>query len=419
MSVELRLNVNVSVIQNDPDLYLRHYDNKYALQALPAILFLAILMLVGFVGNSLVFYVYLVKFKQSSTRCFIVALTTFDLIMCMICIPTEIADIRYNYTFGLYKLCKILRFLGTFSAIASGFTLVAIAVDRFKKICRPFKKQMTPLIAKVTITVCSLMSVVVSLPGAIIYGSRVVATDDININGSDCSTSDDYIRTPYPLLFNGVQFFIFISSTLSLSVLYGLIWRRVARQRRRMKAVNKTKQKLEKDDRQKMVPTQNNTSSSDVQHPPITGETNLSCSERSDSNLPTVTSERITDPCPDAPELITSVSPPSSQPSKCGRNKFPASTSSQRPRGQKTTFMLFLITLVFVLSFLPHLGLMATRAVNKHVFDDLPGAGIAATNILLRSYFINSVSNPIIYSFCNPLFRREVTMLWKRLTRGK
>ncbi|XP_046574616.1 cholecystokinin receptor type A-like [Haliotis rubra] len=348
--------------------------------------------------------------KQFRRELRLISLATFDLITVTICIPSEIADIRHNYTFGPYTLCKILRLLVTFSAIASASTLVAIAVDRYRKICRPFEKQMTPLSAKVTVIVCSLMTVVVSSPNAVIYGPRAVATDDGYINGSDCSTSDDYVRTPYPLIYNGVLFFIFFSSTLSLSVLYGLIWRQVVRQRKRMNAVYEIRQNVEMDSRHEMIP---NTSSSDVQCPSVTWDSSLLSSDRSDSNIPARRSERIPDSCPDG----NTPSLPGRHPSRCGRNESPTGTSSLRQRGHKTVLMLFLITLVFVLSFLPHLGLMATQAVNKHVFDDLTGAGIAANNLFLRSYFINSASNPIIYSFCNERFRLEVTRLFGGLTR--
>ncbi|XP_067667441.1 uncharacterized protein [Haliotis asinina] len=412
MSMKLMVDGNVSVTQLDRDLYLRRYDNRYALQALPANLFLAVLMLVGLVGNSLVCYVYLVKYKESATRCFIVALATFDMITVTVCIPSEIADIRHNYTFGLYKLCKILRLLVTFSAIASATILVAIAVDRYRKICRPLEKQMTPLFAKIIVIVCSLITVMVSLPNAVVYGPRAVATDDGYINGSDCSTSDDYIRTPLPLIYNGVLFFIFFSSALTLSALYGVIWRQVIRQRKRMTAVYETGQNVEMDTRREMVP---NTSSSDVQCPSVTRESNLSSCDRSDSIIPATTSERITDSCPDG--NASSASRSARHPTRSRRHRFPTGTSSQRQRSHKTLMMLFLITLVYVLSYLPHLSLMATRAVNKHVFDELPGAGIAATNLFLRSYFINSVSNPIIYSVCNQRFRLEVTRLFGRLTR--
>ncbi|XP_046373158.1 uncharacterized protein LOC124146747 [Haliotis rufescens] len=370
--------MNSRLLQHDLDLYLRHYDNKYAIHSLPVILFLAILMLVGFVGNSLVCYVYLVKFKASSLRCYILALATFDLATCVVCIPVEIADIRYNYTFGQYTLCKMLRLLATFSVIASVTILLAIAVD------------------------------------------RSVSTDDIRINGSRCTVTDDYSNTQYPLIYNGGQMILFMSCILSLSVLYGLIWRRVARQQKRMNNVTESDLTIERKVQHKATPTSIAKSLEDAHSPSAKGEPNLSL-DKVDSNnsestciMPTLESFKNDNTCPlEATPTLGSKS--NRRLSTFGRRKsFSTCTSSHCDKGpQKTTRMLFLITLVFVLSFLPHLGLMVTRAVNKNVFEDLHGVGFIAYNVFLRSYFINSVSNPILYSFCSVRFRQELTQLWE------
>ncbi|XP_071091768.1 orexin receptor type 2-like [Haliotis cracherodii] len=412
--------MNSSLLQHDLDLYLRHYNNKHAIHSLPVILFLAILVLVGFAGNSLVCYVYLVKFKESSLRCYILALATFDLATCVVCIPVEIADIRYNYTFGQYTLCKMLRLLATFSVIASVTILLAIAVDRYKRICCPFDKQTTPLMAKVTITVCSLTTFIVSLPAAAVNGSRSVSTDDIRINGSGCTVTDDYNNTPYPLIYNGGQLILFMSCILSLSVLYGLIWRRVARQQKRMNNVTESDLTIERKVQHKATPTSIAKSLEDAHSPSAKGEPNMSLDKVESNNsestciMPTLESFKNDNTCPleATPPLGSQIN---RRLSTFGRRKsFSTCTSSHCDKGsQKTTRMLFLITLVFVLSFLPHLGLMVTRAVNKNVFENLHGVGFVAYNVFLRSYFINSVSNPILYSFCSVRFRQKLTQLWE------
>ncbi|XP_046574572.1 uncharacterized protein LOC124282596 [Haliotis rubra] len=448
--------MNSSHVQHDPDLYLRHLDNEYTLKAWPVVLFLSILMLVGFTGNSLVCYVYLLKFKQSALRCYILALATFDLVICVLCIPTEIADVRYNYTFGLSKLCMILRFLETFSAFASATILLAVAVDRYRMICRLFHKQTTPSMAKVIIAVCSITTFIMSLPTVAFYGSRTEMTDDVHINGSVCTISDDYTGTPYPLIYNGVQFFIFFSSTLSLSVLYGLIWRRVVRQDKRMKATKQCNLNIQDEPgtTSNMIPWTSNLSPK--------SECNISPCKKNDSDIvendqnierkieykpiPTSLAEGLkgahgslpkgesdmsssdmttVESCEDDNTCLHEGTPALGSQSnrillKFGRTKSPGTfTPSHGDKtSQKTTTMMFLITLVFVLSFLPHLGLMVTRAVNKNVFEDLHGVGFIVFNVFLRSYFINSVSNPILYSFCSVRFRQELTQLCRSMSRN-
>ncbi|XP_067664478.1 D(1) dopamine receptor-like [Haliotis asinina] len=406
------------------DVYLRRYDNEFALQVLAAILFLVVLMLTGLLGNTLVFYVYAFKFKHSTTRCYILALAVFDLISCVISIPVEITDMRFNYTFGQYGFCKIMRVFVTFSSMSSGAVLVAVAVDRYKKICRPFKGQTTPFVAKVAIMICSLASFILSLPAAILYGSRTVPTDDVNVNGSDCSTADEYIKTPYPLIYNSVQFFVFISSTLSLVVLYSLIWRQVVRQqtfRRSFSAEPNRKRPLKIVVTQRDQTSETNNTSDDFLSSSTEADANKASKDTKSPRNSRTAIELTVNPKLEEGGCCSATTSKSAKLSAGTKSKGPhnmtksSSTSSPRQKGQKTTFMLFLITLVFVLSFLPHLGLMATRAANKHVFDDLRGTAMTAYNLFLRSYFINSASNPIIYSFCNEHFRRELYRLWRKL----
>ncbi|XP_067667440.1 orexin receptor type 2-like [Haliotis asinina] len=414
--------MNSSHYQYDLDKYLRHKDSEYAIQSFPVILFLVLLMLVGFVWNSLVYYVYLVKFKQSALRNYILALATFDLATCSICIPVEIVDLRHSYTFGQYTLCKLLRLMTTFLVIASVIILLAIAVDRYKRICCPFHKQTTPRLAMVTITVCSITTFIVSLPVAVVNGSRSVPADDTLVNGSRCTISDDYINTPFPLIYNGCQFIIFISCILSLSVLYGLIWRRVARQRKRMDIITANDLTIERKIKHKDMETSiAKRWEEDLGSSPRV-EANMRSPFSADSNIAEGISEITTGSCKTDTKCLFDATPilgsqPCRRLSTFGRRRSSTFTPSHGDkRSQKTTTMLFLITLVFVLNVLPHLGLMVTRAVNKDVFEDLHGVGFIVYNVFLRSYFINSVSNPILYSFCSVRFRQELIQLWGRVT---
>lgn len=80
-------------------------------------------------------------------------------------------------------------------------------------------------------------------------------------------------------------------------------------------------------------------------------------------------------------------------------------------RTKQVTFMLFIITVVFVLSFIPHLVLMVINAMNPLFVKDMSPVGIAFYHIFLRSFVINNMANPIIYGFCDKKFRTECTDL--------
>ena len=74
---------------------------------------------------------------------------------------------------------------------------------------------------------------------------------------------------------------------------------------------------------------------------------------------------------------------------------------------RRTTLMLFLITVVYLLSFLPYLVLNILKVLDEDSLSGRGGAWEVIHNVLLRSYFINSMANPIIYSFCSRTFSAE------------
>jgi hypothetical protein len=76
-------------------------------------------------------------------------------------------------------------------------------------------------------------------------------------------------------------------------------------------------------------------------------------------------------------------------------------------RTKRITLMLFMITLVFVLSFIPHLALILLNAFNTSFIQDMTPTEVSVYNVFLRSFVINNMANPIIYGFCDKKFRSE------------
>ncbi|XP_071092596.1 orexin receptor type 2-like [Haliotis cracherodii] len=357
--------------------YLQPYDNAYALQALPAMLYLAILMLVGCVGNSVVCYVYTTKFKRTtSTTYFIVALAVFDLLNCVTGIPYEIIDLRFNYSLGMIADCRIMPFVITYVSISSALILVTVAVYRYRKVCRALRKQASKRAAKVAILMCCLVSAIVSAPSLPLYGARTIIIPGGYVNGSECGNADDVIDSLFPVFYNVFQFFLFFSGVVIIIVLYLLIWRQIGQQKDYVTQLTRTPQ---------IQGTREETAQS----------TSFTGTSQEDGCAAGAENRQI------------------SRAGECGAQGNLV-MSQRGARSQKTTKMMFLISLVFILSFLPHLGIMAATAINKSLYDNLQGAQVAAYNICQRSFFINSASNPIIYSFCSVNFRRAVRNMIKR-----
>ncbi|PVD32121.1 hypothetical protein C0Q70_07549 [Pomacea canaliculata] len=100
---------------------------------------------------------------------------------------------------------------------------------------------------------------------------------------------------------------------------------------------------------------------------------------------------------------------------QCSTTSFQMAKRGSKARN--TTFALMLISMAYVMSYLPYLSLTMVRRFTKAwcESDEAPEI-IIATEFFRRTYLISSAINPLIYGFCNPTFRK---VLWKLLARRR
>uniref|UniRef100_A0A2C9L895 G-protein coupled receptors family 1 profile domain-containing protein n=1 Tax=Biomphalaria glabrata TaxID=6526 RepID=A0A2C9L895_BIOGL len=467
-------NTSLLNVSNVSSHTLEEINDEIALTLLPAMLVLAILMVVGICGNSLVVYVFCFKMKSGTQNVLIVCLAVFDLLSCTLSIPNEITDMRYFYTFPSEAACKIMRFVNTFCAIGSIMTLIVIAVDRFRKICRPFKRQMHTKHVKLSLIPVIALALFFSLPAFVMYGLRTADTHVPGLVGQDCSTPNAIGSTILPLLYNLLLFVCFIILSVTLSVLYFCILRETNRHNRYMKrnsdfslssTVPSTDDSGSSLDRTPVACSVSPTdtalvvcnslvfdySSECPALPEVTvGDINANNNEnkhalnQTDSNLKSPIllekDENSTHPL-DVINTSTLQSPATisvnRKPSILISSKadyvkkdlkiailepvdsFKSSALTKplkRHVRSKTTIIAFVVTVVFILSFLPHLCLQVAKMIKQGFDYNLQGSSLVAYNIFLRSYFLNSVSNPFIYSILNVKFSSEVKRLFRKMS---
>lgn len=92
---------------------------------------------------------------------------------------------------------------------------------------------------------------------------------------------------------------------------------------------------------------------------------------------------------------------------------------SDTPGIRRTTLILFLISLVYIVSFLPHLVMMTLKALTPQAVDGDSPQWTVASNLIIRSYFLNSVANPVIYTFLSKNFLRRVRGSLSRWSRRR
>ncbi|XP_004703424.1 neuropeptide FF receptor 2 [Echinops telfairi] len=147
------------------------YVNYYLHQPQVAAIFIISYFLIFFlcmVGNTVVcFIVTRNKHMHTVTNLFILNLAISDLLVGIFCMPITLLDnIIAGWPFG-NTMCKMSGLVQGISVAASVFTLVAIAVDRFRSVVYPFKPKLTIKTAFSIIVVIWVLAITIMCPSAV------------------------------------------------------------------------------------------------------------------------------------------------------------------------------------------------------------------------------------------------------------
>ncbi|XP_045202842.2 probable G-protein coupled receptor No18 [Mercenaria mercenaria] len=373
----------------DKTAVVQRLNDEMAHLMIPATVYISVLMVLGLVGNCMVCYYYGFKTRRTTNSFFIVVLALYDITVCAFCMPTEIADIELFYTFENNVACKILRFVNYLAGIGSILTLIAIATDRFKKICKVTAPQMTMKTAKVIGSVVFGAALLLSWPSLIIYGSIKVniPTDlDIELKGSDCTSTKDRQYRKYVWAFNIVHFVMFFACSIVLIVLYSIIGKTIYQHQKGMRQYGSGN---------KTASSSNETSFSTSS---ARDDSKLEDNHDSNRNTNGQTSDKATE----------------SKSQKANREISRKSTVKSKDKCKtidsetiKLTIIMIVVTVVFIVSFLPYLSLTVWRVYKgKHEAEFLSGGGLVGFKIGSRSFLLNNTLNPWIYGIFNSNFRR-------------
>ncbi|NXX44557.1 NPFF2 protein, partial [Tricholaema leucomelas] len=147
--------------------YVDFYLHQPSVAAVFIISYLLIFLLC-MLGNGVVcFTVLRSRHMRTVTNLFILNLAISDLLVGIFCMPTTLLDnIIAGWPFGSL-VCKMSGMVQGISVSASVFTLVAIAVDRFRCIVHPFKQKLTVPSAVAIIALIWLLAVAIMCPSAV------------------------------------------------------------------------------------------------------------------------------------------------------------------------------------------------------------------------------------------------------------
>ncbi|KAM9325295.1 neuropeptide FF receptor 1 [Gastrophryne carolinensis] len=148
------------------------------------------IFLMCMIGNILVCFIVLKnRNMRTVTNMFILNLAVSDILVGIFCMPTTLVDnLITGWPFDNI-MCKMSGLVQGMSVSASVFTLVAIAVERFRCIVYPFRQKLTLRKAIFTIILIWVLAIIIMCPSAV---TLTVTKDDYHF------MVDDY-NNLYPL----------------------------------------------------------------------------------------------------------------------------------------------------------------------------------------------------------------------------
>ncbi|XP_067666086.1 cholecystokinin receptor-like [Haliotis asinina] len=344
-------------MDNDNLYNLTEANNKKAILLLPVSILSAILMILGIVGNTVVATVIWTRMPKRAINAFIFTLALFDLISCVTCSPLDILELRFPYDFHFPGLCKLLRFARTLCTSSSGFLLIAIATERYRLICKYKKSHMSTTQAWKTCGAIFVIAVIISTPSVVLFGSRSVTLGD-GWNGTECSISDGYKGSIFPVMFYSLLIFLFFGTFIALCFLYAFVGIQIWKGRK--------------------IRTKRCSSISALGRDAVSIALNN-------------TSDALDFPCDSLKR----------SPSFFGHK---AKEYSRR----RTTLIMVAITSVFITSCLPYVIVAICRFLIKDIDLYLSDTGEVFFHFSLKSFMFSPVLNPYIYGYCNERFKKEL-----------
>ncbi|OWF56836.1 tachykinin-like peptides receptor 99D [Mizuhopecten yessoensis] len=368
-----------------PEVIIRMLSIHQFERLVPAIIYTALLMAIGTPGNAIVWFIYYSRWRRSSTRIFILALATLDLINCTLTLPVEIFMLFNYIIFDHSFVCKLSRFTTYTCNSAAALILIAIAVDRYQRICRPHENAISTRTSKLVCWLSIILALMTTWPSLVIYGTQDYPAHGVVLKV--CLIENAFVTSPYPLAYFTFNCICTLINFITLTVLYIFVGVRVC-QRWKFRSTS--------------VRSFSSVSMDDDDDYPTERHSLKKQSKRSASTEPP--------PSPRAAIKMAFLDLKSTF-------KRTKSTVSDRRvlRIGKTTLMLFLVTLAYIISFLPFLGIAIHRSINPSAWTAQQKTNEMVYHVFLRSYLLNCAINPIIYSFCNDIFRRECVILFKRI----
>eukprot|EP00105_Crassostrea_gigas_P011160 XP_011426712.1 PREDICTED: cholecystokinin receptor type A [Crassostrea gigas] len=387
--------------ENDVDIYTLNSLRAEFLTVNTVIL--GVYLVIGVLGNSLVFYIYKCCItKHRTDRFFIPYLAVSDALSCIVGSGFGLALNLLPIRFSGDALCKGLWFLTKWSTLVSALMLLLIAIERYKKVCKPFGPQMTPLAKQLSIIALFVLSAILTFPTVFFHGEiSFPARGTSHLTGYRCGRNTFLTGLEgYFTIYNVVLAAVAFTGITAVTILYVFVGKTIYKQ-------TKFRSRFASSPRKSYISPKSDSGVVSDGNDDVFLENSVKENEENKARKDSADSFYSTDD-----ELeSTDADLPRKKNSNNPRKKSIIShvyTVPQVLRKFKISILFMCITLVFILTFTPRLVIMISEATNKGYWSGLTDNQIRASLFFYRFYIVNNIVNPFLYAAFDSRFKQEI-----------
>lgn len=425
----------------------------------PAIVYVAIVVLLGVCGNIMTVTFYGFKSPRTPTNVIITGLGIVDMLCCVV-LSDEIIELCFTVSFKSVAGCRAMYFFNHFLVFVAGTTLLFVGIDRYRKICQPFSWQFNIFRIKLAFVAIVTFSLLTSIRDWIVLD---VVHVNVTVDGEDepveafyCTHSDrDDLQTTITVftLLDLVTFVVVIGGS---AVLYTLIAIRLWKSRKRAHGNGRKEDSSVEIQNEQTFTSVADSNTSDENTDPeksasangpenneiLNGEVNEKKSETESKESSVIYNNEKVDNSVEKcvfdndsqadKNIILEFRKETETVDDVGENQNEAETSPSKKRGleirlntlkkkmtkataemqveKKVTLMMTVITILSMISFVPYFVVNLGIKPNSDTSDQEFSVGI---QIALRSYILNNAVNPYIIGMFNSKFRKFVKDLFR------
>ncbi|XP_071807961.1 cholecystokinin receptor type A-like [Asterias amurensis] len=376
-------------------------DVGLVLNAILKIIFYIIVMLLGLFGNSLILGVYWPKPNKTTTNILIMGLAGMDLTVCMMRVHNLAVFISFlanKETPFAFQYIRVISLVSLFaSAVLTGF----IAVDRYDCVCRPNNRWLNRFGAKLLIFGSYGLAIILLIPQAFVT-FWMPDSNALRKAGLVC------------------QLVLYIVVVVFICIFY---WKVHITIRKHVK-VNVLSRRLVENDRStaagSICPSRSTgdvwTLMPSTKVKPF-DQSHLKSMTKTHQNIPSTSRKSDSLTCNDksmAPTGGKVNATPIDRPPVRGNPNQDRRSGTEMSLQRKTTRMLFITSVVFLLTWFPYWLYVAV------LLAKLDGADIEENVLTVLWYctlttYINNVVNPLIYGVANRRFQKDCQVVLRKM----